>query len=95
MIVMYEFEAVRNDKDNQTNEYEVVQHISSKVRQAREGKGPIIYCSCYKRWVSTREVTIPIQTSPIISNIVVQLMHWRNRLNYCIHFNLSSPSFNR
>ncbi|KAF8373527.1 lov-1 [Pristionchus pacificus] len=33
MIVMYEFEAVRNDKDNQTNEYEVVQHISSKLLQ--------------------------------------------------------------
>ncbi|GMT33936.1 hypothetical protein PFISCL1PPCAC_25233, partial [Pristionchus fissidentatus] len=33
MIVMYEFESVRNDKDNQTNEYEVVQHVSSKLLQ--------------------------------------------------------------
>ncbi|GMR47701.1 hypothetical protein PMAYCL1PPCAC_17896, partial [Pristionchus mayeri] len=31
MIVMHQFEAVRNDKHNQTNEYEVVQHISSKL----------------------------------------------------------------
>ena len=31
MIVMYEFKEVRNDKKNQTNDYEAIDHVKTKV----------------------------------------------------------------
>ncbi|KAK6019650.1 hypothetical protein OSTOST_14708 [Ostertagia ostertagi] len=31
MIVLYEFEQVRNDSSRQTNEYEILEHIHSKI----------------------------------------------------------------
>ncbi|EPB71580.1 hypothetical protein ANCCEY_09333 [Ancylostoma ceylanicum] len=49
MIVMYEFEQVRNDSSRQTNQYEIIDHIQTKVLRSIGMYGRENVPACYVR----------------------------------------------
>ncbi|RCN45467.1 hypothetical protein ANCCAN_08544, partial [Ancylostoma caninum] len=49
MIVMYEFEQVRNDSSRQTNQYEIIDHIQTKVLRSIGLYGRENVPACYVR----------------------------------------------
>ncbi|EYB83031.1 hypothetical protein Y032_0345g3127 [Ancylostoma ceylanicum] len=79
MIVMYEFEQVRNDSSRQTNQYEIIDHIQTKVLRSIGMYGRENVPACYVR-DSMKDYELLTTLTAKADLLLHRVLRWR--INY-------------